>query len=260
MSEVWYERWFGESYLDAYYHRDRSEARRFVETLLDRLELSEGARVLDVACGSGRHALQFALAGHRVTGVDLSLFLLQQGRHALRQCVEERETGEDPPDLLLVQGDMKELPVRREPGRADLVVNLFTAFGYFETEEEDAAALEEMALALKPGGLLVLDFLNRSRIVEDLVEEDGEYREGLHIKSERRLTDLDRRVEKTITLEYADGRVESHTESVRLYSRDDLERLARYTGLVPETFWGDYDGGEHTPSSPRCILVARRPL
>ena len=260
MSEAWYERWFGESYLDVYYHRDWDEAQRFVETILASLSLPDDARVLDVACGPGRHALQFALAGMDVAGVDLSRPMLDQGRRALMQCIEEQDEGAGTPRLLLAQADMRALPFAVDPGRADLVVNLFTAFGYFETEEDDALALEQMARSLKPGGVLILDFLNRPHVVGNLVEEDGEYREGLHIKVERGLTDLDRRVEKTITLEYADGRVESHTESVRLYSRDDLERLARYAGLVPETFWGDYDGGGHTSSSPRCILIARRPL
>jgi len=264
MSEAWYERWFGERYLEVYEHRDRAEAERFVETILAHAQLPPGARVLDVACGRGRHALRFARAGLRVMGIDLSLPLLARGREALREhtgggAVEEAGPGE-PPRLLLVQADMRELPAFEGPRGADLVVNLFTAFGYFEDEEEDALALDQMARCLKPGGRLVLDFMNRPRVVGELVEEDAEEREGFRVRQQRSLTDGERRVEKRIILEYADGRVEEHTESVRLYAREDLERLACYAGLEVESFWGDYEGADHTPSSPRCILVARRPM
>jgi SAM-dependent methyltransferase len=247
----WYREWFGATYLDLYRHRDRGEATGFVATLLDRFEVPTGGRVLDVACGAGRHALALAERGLCVLGVDLSMPLLQQAGKARR-----RSGAAD--SILLVQGDMRSLPVAVS-GWADLALNLFTALGYFDSEEEDRRVLRGMATALRPGGRLVLDFVHRPFVLANLVPRDEEEREGMSIVQERRLTDGDRRIEKTIRLHQTDGREETYRESVRLYAPGDLERLLRETGLEPLAPWGDYDGSPLRPDSPRCIAFGRRP-
>ena len=103
-----------------------------------------GWRVLDVACGAGRHARAFEAAGARCVGLDLSMALLRVARGV---------TGAP-----LVRADMRALPIR--PGSMDLTVNLFTSFGYFERDAEHTAALHEMVATLRPRGWFVIDFLN----------------------------------------------------------------------------------------------------
>lgn len=247
----WYREWFGETYLDLYRHRDQEEAGRFVTTLLDRFEVPSGGSVLDVGCGAGRHTQSLAEQGIRVVGVDLSLPLL-------RQAVTAHRRSGAPGAVLLVRGDMRRLPVAGT-GWADLALNLFTAFGYFGTEDEDRLALAGMASALRPGGTLVLDFVHRPFVLANLVPRDEEEREGLSIVQERRLTDRDRRIEKTIWLNHADGRVETYRESVRLYAPVDLEGMLQEAGLEPLPPWGDYDGSPLDTDSPRCITFGRRP-
>jgi SAM-dependent methyltransferase len=248
---AWYREWFEEHYLDLYEHRDPQEAEVFVTTLLDRLDPPAGGRVLDVACGAGRHAHALAGRGFQVVGIDLS------------RCILERAAADTPPEpargrTLFVQGDMRCLPVRPR-GWADLVLNLFTSFGYFPTEEEDARTLAGMAGALRPEGILVLDFLNRSQVLASLVECDEQQRDGLTILQERRLTDRKRRIEKRITLHHPDGRRSSFRESVRLYAPEELCRLLREAGLSRVELWGDYTGTPLQPESPRCIALAARP-
>lgn len=155
MSE-WFEQWFGEEYLRAYPHRDDEDAERLVG-LLDRCGVCRAAeRVLDLACGPGRHLTALVRSGASVVGLDLSRALLQAARR--------RGAG------TLVRGDMRRLPFR---ARAfDAVLNLFTSFGYFAADAEHEAVLAEVARVLRPGGRFVLDFLNAQDVRARLVAKD----------------------------------------------------------------------------------------
>ena len=149
----WFEEWFGEEYLELYPHRDEAEAERAVGLIAKATGLAPGWRVLDVACGAGRHARAFRAAGARCVGLDLSLTLLRVARGVT--------------DAPLVRGDMRYLPIRA--GSMDLTVSLFTSFGYFEHDEEHAAALREMVTTVRPTGWFVIDFLNAAEVRRRLV-------------------------------------------------------------------------------------------
>jgi len=127
---------------------DEERTRTQVEFVVERLGLGPAARVLDLACGHGRHAVELARRGLRVTGLDISEPSLAIARErAAEQSVE----------LELLAGDMRELPWRDE---FDAVLNLWTAFGYFADEADDARVLAAVARALRAGGALLLDTLN----------------------------------------------------------------------------------------------------
>lgn len=235
----WYEHWFGEAYLDLYPHRDDRDAERVVALLSSRRLVAPGDRVLDLACGPGRHAAALASRGTRVTGFDLSLTLLRtaqrRGSHSL------------------VRGDMRALAFR--DGRFDAVVNLFTSFGYFDRDEQHQEVLDEVARVLRPGGRLVLDFLNAPLVRARLVQRDSGRLGDRRVVQERRMSDDGRYVVKTISLE---GEGRQFMERVRLYDGDELGAMARRAGLRVEEVFGDYDGAPWTPSTPRLLLVASR--
>ena len=248
MPDEWFRSTFGETYLEVYDHRDEREADAFVGTIFDHYPPPEGGLVLDVACGPGRHALNVARRGYRVIGVDLS-------RPLLSLALGARESEK----VLFVQADKRALPFAAGPGPADMVMNLFTSFGYFHREEENEGALRGMANALRPGGVLVLDFMNRDYVIQNLVPEDEQCREGLRIMQRRTITDDGSRIEKHVTFVYADDTRHDFMESVRLYLPEDLEHMAEACGLETVNRWGDYDASSHRPISPRYILIARRP-
>jgi len=234
----WFEHWFGEAYLDLYPHRDDADAARIVALLQERGWVRPGDLALDLACGAGRHSAALASRGARVVGFDLSMSLL---RAAQRR-----------PGARLVRGDMRALAFGS--ARFDLVVNLFTSFGYFDRDDDHRDVLGEVARVLRPGGRFVLDFLNAPAVRRGLVRRDSRQVNGRRVVQERAVTDDGRFVEKRISLE---GEGRHFLERVRLFERRDLEAMLVEAGLAVDSVYGDYDGGEHTSASPRLLLIAR---
>jgi SAM-dependent methyltransferase len=233
----WFEQWFGEEYLRLYPHRDDHDAAAAV-ALIDRLHPLAGRRALDLACGPGRHASQLAARGARVVGLDLSLPLLSLARARTRGAVT------------LVRGDMRDLPFRT--GAFDVVVNLFTSFGYFADDAQHAAVIAGSRALLRPGGAFVLDYLNDAAVRANLVPHEERRISSQHVVIERSIADDGRFVLKEMHL-LNDGR--SFLERVRLFTSGELVRLMEHAGFVVRHRFGDYEGGPAGPDAPRLILI-----
>jgi ubiquinone/menaquinone biosynthesis C-methylase UbiE len=239
---TWWESWFGEEYLDLYPHRDLAAARREAAFALAHLPPEPGP-LLDLCCGTGRHSIPFAEAGTPPVGLDYSAPLLDLARR------RDRHT-------LLVRGDMRSLPFRDSSFRT--VVNFFTSFGYFRTEAENTAVIDEIERVLRPGGGFLCDTFGRDHVLSRLVPE--EYR-ACGDKEYRILRSWDAatsRLEKEIEVRRA-GSSETFRESVRAYSPDELVSLLNRAGLCVASVWGDFDESPLGPDSPRLIVLARKP-
>jgi len=237
----WYRAWFGEEYLALYPHRDEDEARAGVELVLSTQGQPYGW-VLDLACGAGRHLVEFQRRGCTAVGLDLSADLLRRARQSH-------------PELRLVRGDMRDLPFGT--GGFALVTNFFTSFGYFAEPEDDRRVLEETRRVLRSGGRFALDFLNAERVKRGLVAEDERQLGDRRVRQRRRLEDGGRVVVKEIEI-LEPGRAEparAFHERVRLYSPAELDALFEAAGLRSEHRFGDYSGAPYAPDSPRCILL-----
>lgn len=235
----WFEELFGEDYLRIYQHRDETEAEHLVALIAGFLEGRDIRSVLDLGSGAGRHSRALCERWWTV-GLDLSAALLRIAR---------REVSDAP----YVRADMRELPFADES--FDLVVNLFTSFGYFEDDRESERVLVCVAAAMKRGGILVIDFLNASRVRTCLVPYDERVERGITIEQTRAISADDRFVEKTIRLR---ERGKEYRERVRLLTPHDLERMLSAAGLTVLTRLGDYAGGQWSQSAPRTILFAGR--
>jgi SAM-dependent methyltransferase len=237
----WYRRWFGEEYLEVYPHRDQGEAARGVELVLRSLPLPAGGRVLDLACGAGRHLTELRSHGLSAAGLDLSLPLLRIGR------------GEGSP---VARGDMRVLPFRS--GAFDLVTNFFTSFGYFDDPADDLRVLGEVRRVLRTGGFFAFDFLHAERVRATLVSRDERSAGGRRIVQTRSLLDAGRTVEKRIEiLDPANRLPHVFHERVRLYEPDELRRLLGGAGLTVSATFGDYEGKPLTADSPRVIHLGK---
>lgn len=232
----WFEEWFGEEYLRLYPHRDDADAERVVSLLTHELPWRRGWRVLDVACGAGRHLVALERAGAVPTGFDLSAVLLRRAQQATRRP--------------LVRADMRALPFRT--GSMDLTVNLFTSFGYFATDEEHADAIGQMLETVRPGGWFVIDFLNAAQVRAALVPTETTALGQIRAEIRREISEDGRFVYKTITLD--NGR--SFEERVRLLGSAELEAMITTHGGRVVGRFGDYRGGP-LAGGTRTLLTAQ---
>jgi SAM-dependent methyltransferase len=233
----WFEEWFGEDYLRLYPHRDDADAERAVTLIGRTVGLQRGWRVLDVACGAGRHARAFMSAGARCFGLDLSATLLRMARQVT--------------NAPLIRADMRWLPVR--PASMDLTVNLFTSFGYFEQDAEHTAALNEMISTVRPGGWFVIDFLNPAAVRRQLVPEETVDLPGQKVRVSRSVSADGRYVCKRIRAPAG----KQYVERVRLFEPEQISHMLQTAGVNVRDRFGDYDASPLTPEAPRTILVGQ---
>ena len=202
------------------------------------------AHVLDVPCGTGRHSAGLVARGHTVAGLDISERVLEVARAAV-------------PGADFRHGDMRELPWADES--FDAVLNLWTAFGYFETQADDERVLAEFARVLRPGGRVILDAINQVAFVRRLQTKSWDDSiDGLVLLDEIEHDLIAGRSNARWTFVREDGSQVAHSFDHRLYTAPEYAELFRRAGLEPLAWYGDFDGGELTPDSWRLILVAER--
>ena len=245
----WYAEFFGADYLRLYrpyLTPERTEAD--VIGLVRRLALPAGSHILDLCCGQGRHSIPLAVLGYRMTGLDLNPVLLA---HALA-FDRDVEAG-----VRWVQGDMRRLPFAAE---FDAVINVFTAFGYLENEAEDFQVLREVARTLVPGGVFLLDVVNREALVRHFMPAEVEHRDdGLVVLQEQEFDVRSSRLAVRVTLLEPDGRRKEYRQSIRIYTLTELAGMLAAAGLTLERYYGDLDGSPLSLDSRRLVLEARKP-
>src|ERR671934_1098132 len=244
----WYQAIFGQDYLRIYgpfLSPERTEQE--VEGIVKLLAVPAGSTVLDLCCGHGRHAVPLAQRGYQVTGQDLSEVFLQQARAAAdAQRVQVR----------WVHGDMRNIPFENE---FDAVINIFTSFGYLESDDEDQQVLVQVHKALKPGGLFLLEIIHRDGLIRGYAPFGVQrHDDGLIVIEERRFNLLTSRNETHVTMIAPDGQRSEYVHAVRLYTLTELVRLCTAAGLHVQAHYGGLDGGALTLDSHRLALVCRK--
>ncbi|MFQ3582696.1 MAG: class I SAM-dependent methyltransferase [Chloracidobacterium sp.] len=235
--------WFGTPYYALlYHHRDETEACLFIANLVRHLGLGPGDRVLDIGCGRGRHAI--CLHEHRL---DVDAFDISPSCIAMAQPYAN-ET------LRFHVHDMRQ-PFADGGYRA--AFNMFTSFGYFATDEENAQVVAAAAQALDPGGGFVLDFLNAHWVVPRLTPFSVQVVGGIRFEIRREY--VDGFILKTIVFEDAGQRF-CFVERVKDLRRPTLQAFFTAAGLRVDAVFGDYDLSAYTAdASRRIILIGRKP-
>lgn len=243
MSDEWYLddnfwRNFGSLMFNAdTFARGRQEVQQLLELLGD-----PPATVLDLGCGPGRHALPLADAGLKVTAVDTSPSLLQQ-----------LAAGRGQRDIELVEADMREF---ERPQAFDLIVVMWTSFGYFTAEADHRRVLDRIRASLAPGGRLILDLVGLEYLCRNLQPVHlTEYDDGRLLIERPALVEDMTRLENEWLLIDGD-RVHRHEFSHRVWSAGEIGSLLRSSGFSIEANWGDYDGEPYDLDAERLIVVA----
>lgn len=240
----WYEKWFSNKYyLEIYKHRDDNEARDVINLFERSVHLPSDAKVLDVCCGAGRHSLELARRGYEVTGFDLSPYLISQAEDGLNNSKEKGLK------VKFLIEDMKSFSFEE---KFDAAMNIFTSFGYFETDEENFKVFGNVEKALKSGGYFVFDFINSENLKKTLVPYSEDVYDGEKVLQKRYIKDGF--VFKDITI----GN-ESYTERLKLYSKDELREALNSKGLESLNVFGDYYGNDFkNEESKRVIFICRK--
>jgi SAM-dependent methyltransferase len=239
----WWRTWFGSGYLALYdaFLSERTPVE--MDQLESLLHLRPPLRVLDLPCGQGRHSIELARRGYDVTGVDLSEAMLAVAR--------ERATAASV-TVRFLAGDMRQ-PLPGE--HFDLVLNLYTSFGYFADEADDARVAAAAAAMLVPGGRFVLEVINGERLMANFQEREW-FTVGDATVLERRT--LDRRtrqmtVERTVN---QNGEEDTNVHVIRLYGRPEIRAVLASAGFEAIEFLGDWDGSPATADALRILAVA----
>lgn len=241
-NDAWFEHWFNSPYYQLLYQqRNQEEADRFMKVFLRHLQLPDKAIVLDAGCGTGRYSWSLAKHHLDVIGIDInSGNIKQSNRHHIE-------------NLTFYVHDMRQLFYINY---FDAVFNLFTSFGYFETEKEQIKAFRTLAASLKKGGKLVIDFLNCHYVMRNLPGDEiitfGNI--VFHIKKFRE----DKTIIKKIAVSDS-GAVYEFEERVQALTIQDFERyLYQFNMQLVEVF-GDYNLNEfNADTSERLILIAEK--
>lgn len=238
----WFESWFDTPYYHLLYsNRDYTEAENFITKLTQELQLPQSSKIIDLACGKGRHSVFLNKLGFDVLGLDLS-----------RQSIEfdkqfENET------LHFDVHDMRNT-IDSEP--VDAVFNLFTSFGYFDNEEDDKNVFRSVYETLKPGGFFVLDYLNEEYVRKILVPESTVHREGIDFNISKKIEG--RHIIKDIRF-LAEEKPYHFFEKVKLHTLETIEKYAKDCGFERVKIWGDYQLNDFKKEdSPRCINLFKK--
>lgn len=242
--ETWYKDWFNSPfYHKLYFDRDEKEAAIFIGKLLNHLQPAVPSRMLDVACGKGRHSKTMASYGHYVTGIDISADSIR--------IAKKHESA----SLEFFVHDMR-LPFHGN--YFHYAFNFFTSFGYFKTRREHDDAIRTIAKSLQKGGQFIIDYLNVHYAEDHLVHNETKKISGTAYDIHR--WDDATHFYKEITVnDTALPRPIIHTEKVAKFSLGDFTEMLAYQGLQVREVFGDYNLINYdVRKTPRLIVIAKK--
>ena len=237
-SKKWYASWIDSPYYHILYKdRNYREAQVFMDTITHYLNLPAKSKVLDLACGKGRHAIYLNQLGFNVVGADLSENSIKEAskntNDTLHFCIHDMRVSYDE--------------------KFDAIFNLFTSFGYFEKEEDNLKTLIAMKESLSEYGFAVIDFMNVHQVIENLVAEETKTVDGIDFKIKRYV--LDHFIIKEIDFE-DNGEVFHFTEKVSAFSLEDFQKMMEEAGIYLLDIFGDYKLKKfHKNTSERLIMI-----
>lgn len=259
----WWKDTFGQKYLEGYSSRiTAKDTIQTVDFLINSRIVRPPMSVLDLACGYGRHLIELSSRGdfRDLCGIDQSALFI-------KMAVARSQSLPSPPDFFRV--DMRNL--RGFKGRFDIILNLFTSFGYFATMTEEHATLKGISLALRHGGRFLIDLNDcTSTILSMSSKKDAKIENGLLTCSSKETLPCGLKVSGRHWLDVKamrrfsivgwskNGRRRSYKSAIKLYSLPHLTELLEQHGLVVESAWGDFDQSPYQFNSRRMIVLAHK--
>lgn len=243
----WYETFFGSDYLIVD-HQPDTEAE--VAFLREALDLTPGTKLLDAACGYGRHLVPLAKAGVDIVGCDLSGELLEEASRRLRETAPKKKSAGIP---RLVRCDLRELPF---DGIFDRACLMYTSLGYFDREDDNFRVLSSLRSALRDGGLLLIETVNRDFFLRTMTPKDWLEKDGALIAETRSFNVIRSRSEIDVTIVDKQGKRTYH-HSIRLYTYTELSMLLEACGFDILAVYGGFHGEAFDLNASRMLILTR---
>mgnify|MGYP001471103716 CR=1 FL=1 len=241
MSREWFESWFNTEYYHILYsNRDYAEAEKFISKLINFLSPKPGAKFVDIACGKGRHSLYINKLGYDVVGYDLSKESILEANKKAKK------------NLKFYTHDMRQI---FRTNYFDFALNLFTSFGYFKSKRDEVNAIKASAGNLKKDGILVIDFLNRDKVIKDFLAKENKIINGIEFKISKQIQN--NQIIKSINFKI-NGKKHSFQECVKLLSLHDFRSYLKEGNLKITHTFGSYNLDEFKTTSDRLIIVAKK--
>ena len=238
----WYEKWFNTKYYHILYaNRDYEEAKLFINNLASHLKLKKNCKIIDIACGNGRHAVYLNLLGYDVTGIDLSKKNIESASKSSKK------------NLQFFVHDMRKLFKQNE---YDLAVNLFTSFGYFDKDFDNEKALLSIANNVKTEGLVVIDFMNVKKVLMNLIKSELKIISDIEFNITR--TIKNNKILKSIKVKDRKEKL-VFKEEVSIITLDKFSEYIKKAGLQIIDIFGNYHlESFNALKSERLILVCKK--
>ena len=238
----WFSTWFDSPYYHLLYkNRDEKEAQVFIDNLIEKLQLKKGSKLIDIACGKGRHATYFNKKGMNVVGVDLSPNSIASAK--------QNENN----NLQFSVHDMREV---YKENHFDIVTNLFTSFGYFENKDDEQKAINAMAENLKSDGVLIIDFMNIKKIIANLISSEKKTIDSITFNIKRSVQN--NHIIKDIEI-IDDNETQHFQEKVKAITLADFSAFVSNVGLNIIDIFGNYKLDDFDATiSDRLILICKK--
>jgi SAM-dependent methyltransferase len=242
MQHKWFQYWFNSPYYHILYQeRNDIEAEFFIDNLCAFLKPQQNSKILDIACGKGRHSIYLNKKGFDVSGIDLS-----------EQSIKHAKTFENEKLHFFVH-DMRKLFYINY---FDIALNLFTSFGYFETEKDHVNALKSFRKSLNKDGILVLDYFNSIKVIDKLIPQASKTLNNITFN-------INKKVEAGKILKHINfedkGKTYNFEEKVQAFTFTDFERILTKAGMEITQSFGNYNlDAFDEKNSDRLILICKK--
>jgi SAM-dependent methyltransferase len=250
VNNAWYEDYFGPDYLLIDLHPNTGQEVEFIWKVLG---LGKGMSVLDAGCGYGRHLVPLLSRGAMVIGCDLSGFMLKEAESRIQGELKRNQSARRRSGL--VRCDYRALPFYRS---FDCAINMFNSYGYFAKEEDNFRILGEIARALKPGGLFLIDLVNRDFVIRHLARKDWFEHDGAVILEKKEFDPIANRTEIDVSVIDKRGKRDYH-HSIRLYSHTEMVMLLSAAGFKIVAVFGGFCGETFDLNHDRMLILSRSP-
>jgi SAM-dependent methyltransferase len=218
-----------------------------VEGIVNLLALSPPANILDMCCGPGRHAIELARDGYRVTGVDVTASFLDLARNAATAADQSVE---------FVQADARTF---KRTGAFDVVINLFNSFGYFKTDSEQTTLLENAYDALVPGGQILIETVNQSYMTAQPELSLTRRLNGMVLTEVTRVTPDGSTLTGYRTIQPRGKPKIKYDFSLKLYSQSRMRHMLAAARFTDTSIFGSLSGKPYTSDARHMVVIARRP-